>query len=140
MKTRILGITILASVLILTQGGVAFAQHHGGRHEGHRSRSHTFVTFGLSAPYYYGDYYYAPYRGYYAPYYYEPPVYYQRTGVSLSISDIIDMSIKGVPDDVIIDEIRRTGSVFRLTAQTIDYLKQKGVTDRVIDYMLDTYR
>jgi uncharacterized protein YcfJ len=54
----------------------------------------------------------------------------------LSITAIADMAGRGVPDDVIIEEIRRTGSSYRLTSETITYLKKSNVSDRVINYML----
>lgn len=56
----------------------------------------------------------------------------------LGITQIVDMASKGVPDDVIIDEIRRTKSVYNLTSEVITYLKEKKVGDKVIDEMLAT--
>ena len=56
----------------------------------------------------------------------------------LGILQIVDMASKDVPDDVIIDEIRRTESVYNLTSETITYLKDNGVGDKVIDEMLAT--
>ena len=54
----------------------------------------------------------------------------------LGILQIVDMASQGVPDDVIIDEIRRTNSSYNLTSETITYLKENGVGDKVIDEML----
>jgi len=54
----------------------------------------------------------------------------------LTIASIVDMVAKGMPDDVIIDEIKRTRSVYSLSAETIDYLKKNKVSNKVIDYML----
>jgi hypothetical protein len=48
------------------------------------------------------------------------------------------MAKKGTPDAVIISEIDRTHSVYQLNSEIITYLKQNGVSDRVIDYMLGT--
>ncbi len=56
----------------------------------------------------------------------------------LSLVKIAEMASDGVPDDVIIDEIKKTGSVYVLDAETIDYLKDNGVSDVVIDYMTST--
>jgi len=56
----------------------------------------------------------------------------------LGILEIVDMASKGVPDDVIVDEINRTNSVYSLTSETITYLKDNGVGDKVIDAMLAT--
>ena len=46
------------------------------------------------------------------------------------------MAKKDVPDGVIISEIQRTKSVYNLTSEVITYLKENGVSDRVVDYML----
>lgn len=56
----------------------------------------------------------------------------------LGIMQIVDMASKGVPDDVIIDEINRTKSVYNLTSEIINYLKEKKISDKVIDVMLAT--
>ena len=58
----------------------------------------------------------------------------------LGIAQIIDMVSKGVSDDVIIDEIKKTNSVYNLTSETIAYLKENKVSDKVIDAMLATSR
>ncbi len=54
----------------------------------------------------------------------------------LGILEIVDMASQGLPDDVIIDEIRRTNSEYDLSSETIAYLKDNGVSDKVIDEML----
>jgi len=56
----------------------------------------------------------------------------------LGMLQIVDMASKGVPDDVIIEEIRRTNSVYNLSSETITYLKDNKVGDKVIDEMLST--
>lgn len=56
----------------------------------------------------------------------------------LGIVSIVDMASKGVPDDVIIEEIKRTQSVYNLTAEVITYLRDNGVSNKVIDVMLAT--
>ncbi len=56
----------------------------------------------------------------------------------LTIASIVDMAAKGMPDDVIIDEIKRTRSVYGLSAETIDYLKKNKVSNKVIDFMLSS--
>jgi len=60
----------------------------------------------------------------------------QGQGDYLSITQIVTMAKDGVPDDVIIDEIDRTKSKYNLTSETITYLKNNGVGDKVIDVML----
>jgi outer membrane lipoprotein SlyB len=56
----------------------------------------------------------------------------------LSIDDIKAMSKAQISDDVIISQIKATGSVFRLATDQIVSLKDVGVSQRVIDYMIST--
>lgn len=58
----------------------------------------------------------------------------------ITYNEIIDMAKKGTPDDVIIEEIQRTKSVYNPTAEIIDYLKKNKVSNKVIDYMMSTSR
>lgn len=89
--------------------------------------------------------YYFPSRRYY--YYYDvlpSETYYyevERNTATvnpnyLSITSIAHMASQGVPESVIIDEIRRTNSTYTLTSETITYLRQNGVTDKAINVML----
>jgi hypothetical protein len=86
----------------------------------------------------YNDYPYYPY------YYGSEPTDYAALAVptcntaSLSIVDIVNMVSQGIPDDEIINAITTTDSVFHLTSEAITYLKENGVSDRVIDFMLAT--
>lgn len=59
-------------------------------------------------------------------------------GEQLSINDIKKMSQAGITDDKIIGTIHTTGSVYHLTSSDIQDLKNAGVSQRVIDYMLKT--
>jgi len=56
----------------------------------------------------------------------------------VTIEKIVDMAKKGMPDDLIISEIDRTHSVYKLTSEIITYLKNNNVSDKVIDYMIQT--
>lgn len=56
----------------------------------------------------------------------------------LSIYDVEAMSRNGINDDVIIGQIQNTRSVFYLTSEQIIELKQQGVSQRVIEYMVQT--
>lgn len=53
----------------------------------------------------------------------------------MSIQQIVDMSRQGIHEDVIVDRIRLTNSKFNLTAEDINYLKQNGVSQKVINAM-----
>jgi hypothetical protein len=56
----------------------------------------------------------------------------------LGLVDIAQMAQQHVTDEVIINQIRSTGSVFQMSAQDTIWLKQNGVSDRVLDEMLAT--
>ena len=56
----------------------------------------------------------------------------------LTILKVVDMVKQGTPDYVIIDQIQKTGSVFEMDAQTVQYLKDNKVSDKVIGYMMST--
>lgn len=53
----------------------------------------------------------------------------------LGMADVIHMAQQGHDDQVIINQIRTTGSSFQLAASDLDYLKNNGVSDRVIAEM-----
>ena len=62
----------------------------------------------------------------------------KESGPSLTVEEVKQLSKNGVPDNTIINRIRDTHSVFHLTReQTID-LANAGVSQRVIDYMVET--
>jgi len=53
----------------------------------------------------------------------------------MAIQQIVDLSKQGVNEDVIVDRIRLSNSRYSLTVADIDYLKQQGVTQKVINAM-----
>jgi len=53
----------------------------------------------------------------------------------MSIQQIVDLTKQGVNEAVIIDRIRMSNSRFNLTTDDINYLKQRGVSLKVIDVM-----
>jgi len=53
----------------------------------------------------------------------------------MSIQQIVDLTKQGVNEDVIIDKIRLTNSRYKLNVDDINYLKQNGVSQKVIDAM-----
>jgi hypothetical protein len=57
----------------------------------------------------------------------------------LSPAEIISMTKAGSWDEDIIRRIDSTGTVFRLGADDVVRLRKEGVSDRVINYMMDTY-
>jgi outer membrane lipoprotein SlyB len=56
----------------------------------------------------------------------------------LGLTDIAQMAQQHISDEVIITQIRTTGSVFTLSATDIQWLKENGVSDRVVIEMQAT--
>jgi hypothetical protein len=54
----------------------------------------------------------------------------------LGITDVVTMAQNHISDDVIISQLRTTGSSFRLSSNDTIWLKQQGVSDRVVQEML----
>jgi hypothetical protein len=54
------------------------------------------------------------------------------------MNDVIQMAQNHISDEVIIDQFRSRGVVFHLSAQDTIWLKQNGVSDRVVEAMLAT--
>jgi hypothetical protein len=54
----------------------------------------------------------------------------------LGLTDVVQMVQAHVTDDVIISQIRTTGSVFHLSSNDTIWLKQNGVSDVVVQEML----
>ncbi len=63
---------------------------------------------------------------------------YQRVdqGQQLSINDIIHLSNAGIPDEKIIDLMKKTNSHYNLNNAQIEKLRDAGVSETVINYML----
>jgi uncharacterized membrane protein YebE (DUF533 family) len=59
-------------------------------------------------------------------------------GQELSVNDIKAMSKAGIKDEVIISQIHSTHSIFHLSADQIIDLKDSGVSQNVIDAMIQT--
>ena len=70
----------------------------------------------------------------------EAPRTYERVeqGQPLAVADIKALSKAGISDDVIISQIRNAHVVYRLTTAEILDLKDAGVSNKVIDYMINT--
>ena len=59
-------------------------------------------------------------------------------GQPLTLSDVKALSKAGVGDDIIISQIRNSRSAYRLVTTEIIELKEAGVSERVIDFMINT--
>jgi outer membrane lipoprotein SlyB len=68
----------------------------------------------------------------------ESPQTYQRVdnGEQLNVTDIINMNRAGIDDDKIIELIQKTSSHFTLNSYQINQLRNAGVSERVINYMM----
>ena len=58
--------------------------------------------------------------------------------VPMTVEEIVGLKAAGVPDDDVIAEISRTGTVFHLQAAEVFALREQGASDEVIDFMLYT--
>src|SRR5215471_11188627 len=56
------------------------------------------------------------------------------------VEDVLKMSKAQVSDDVIATYIQNTGTIYSLGPNDIVYLKDQGVSDRIINTMLDQRR
>lgn len=65
-------------------------------------------------------------------------VYEAQQRSQMSLMDVADLSQKGLSDALIIDQIRATGSRYRLTAEQISWLQRSGVREPVIQAMIQT--
>jgi hypothetical protein len=59
---------------------------------------------------------------------------------TIGMGDVIDWTSRGVKEDVIVDRIERSNTVFKLTAADENHLRDAGVSERVIRAMKDTAR
>ena len=57
----------------------------------------------------------------------------------LTQSDVISMVKMSVPDDEIMRRIDETRTVFRLSSEDVVRLRNEGLSDRLVSFMLDTY-
>ena len=57
---------------------------------------------------------------------------------SMSAADVKALAKGGMSEEVIISQIRTSHAVFHLTTAEILDLKQSGVSDKIIDFMINT--
>ena len=70
----------------------------------------------------------------------QAPQTYERVeqGQPLSVADIKSLAQARIGDDVIISQIKNSRTVFRLSSADIIDLHNSGVSEKVIDYMINT--
>jgi len=57
----------------------------------------------------------------------------------VTVGQVIEMSKEGVPAETIVNKMRDSEAVYRLTAAQLADLHDQGVADPVLDYMQRTY-
>ncbi|MFA5117297.1 MAG: hypothetical protein WC695_00425 [Candidatus Omnitrophota bacterium] len=147
MKKSFIAVGFLALLVLFTQQ--AYAKDGHGRDDDRRHSRHEYYRHHRYFP---KEYYYQrkifvyPTRRYYHYYdvYPQKVCYYNcekdvKDTITdyVSVTSVANMASQGVPDSAIIYEIERTGSKYRLDVDTINYLRQHGVSEAVIDYMLN---
>jgi len=58
----------------------------------------------------------------------------------VSVTEILLLSVHGVPPDQIVAKLDRAGIVYHLTDEQYAELRSNGVTPRVVEHMKNTYR
>lgn len=64
---------------------------------------------------------------------------YRERMKTLTPADVTALAKAGTPDEEIIRRIDDTRSIYRLGAADVVQLRQDGVSERVVNHMLDTY-
>jgi len=59
-------------------------------------------------------------------------------GQPLSLADVKSLAKAGISEDVIINQVQASHTVFRLSATDIIDLRDAGVTDKIVNYMINT--
>ncbi len=59
------------------------------------------------------------------------------TKLPYGVDDVLKLSRAQVGEDVIVNYVQNTGTIYNLSSQDIVYLKGQGVSDRVVNTMLD---
>ena len=70
----------------------------------------------------------------------QSPQTYERVdqGTPLSLADVKALAKAGIADDVIINQIRNSRTIFHLSAADIIELRDAGVPDKVMNYLINT--
>jgi citrate lyase beta subunit len=67
-----------------------------------------------------------------------PPRRVQYPSQPLSLADVKMLAKSGVSDEVILSQIRNSHTVYHLSAAEILDLKDAGLSEKVIDFMINT--
>jgi hypothetical protein len=138
----------LVFVYLIALLQIAYADDRGWRRDDHRDRHYRYHRYYPKDYFFRNRIYYSPKRRFYfyyevypqSRYYYPSEKETTDNSNYLPLTSIANMASQGVPEAVIIAEIEKTRSVYKLNSEIITYLKQNGASDRLIDYMLQTAR
>jgi len=67
-----------------------------------------------------------------------PPAQPGNPGPQSGVDDVKALVKAGIGDDVIVSQIRNSHMIFHLTTSEIIALKNSGVSEKVIDFMINT--
>jgi hypothetical protein len=67
-----------------------------------------------------------------------PPIQRTDQGPSASVADVKALAKTGLSDEVILSHIRNSHAVYHLTTAEIIDLKESGVSEKIIDFMINT--
>lgn len=56
----------------------------------------------------------------------------QEAAPGVSVAEVLDLTRQGVHEDIIVDRIKTSGTVLSLSQSDISYLRQQGVSEKVI--------
>jgi hypothetical protein len=142
MKTMtkiLVGTALIGAMTVTATAGTCVSFGFGYRGGHHHSWGVGYSAYYCPPP----AYYYAPRPVYYVPPPPPPPPVVvssapQPAEKRLGVADVKALAKAEVSDEVIISQIKNTRSVFRLTTAEIIELKDSGVSQRVIDFMINT--
>jgi hypothetical protein len=63
----------------------------------------------------------------------------ESTKPPITVSEVVQLSEEGVLPEAILDRMRETKTVYRLSAAQLAQLHDRGVADPVLNYMQQTY-
>jgi hypothetical protein len=64
---------------------------------------------------------------------------FDQTEKPVTVSDVVRMSEENVPAETMVNKMRHSRTVYRLSAAQLAQLHDQGVQDQVINYMQQTY-
>jgi hypothetical protein len=60
-----------------------------------------------------------------------------KSGTPLTLHDVVQLSQTGLSEDLIVTKIKKNGKAFDLSTEELLELQKAGVSDTIINYLLD---